>query len=335
VATLSVRLAPTLPAGLRAITNTAAIATATSGDALANNSALDVNDVSTRPVLDLGVMYDSNTPYPGKIITYTLRYTNTSAMDTTGAVITTTRPAWPGSTSPGWTQNGTADLYSIGNLAAGQSGGVTYVVTLPMTFTLNMNAFSQTFIIQDGGPGGLAKAEDQSMAFIGVPDLVIDQVIVPPATQANRPFTSTVVVRNAGLGRACNPSNCGGFYLDTFVDPATPPPSYPFVTYGLPTIPITTTIAAGQVLTITVPNISYTATQKRILYFKVDNYGCPGTTCLPVGSKGGLVPEYNEGNNVSGPIALTKFTVRLPLILNRPIALTNFAVRLPLILKNR
>jgi hypothetical protein len=159
-------------------------------------------------------------------------------------------------------------------------------------------------------------ATDQS-ALIGVPDLVIDRVNVPPATVANRPFTVTVVIRNAGLGRACNPSNCGGFYLDTFVDPAAPPPSYPFVSYGSPTIPIITTIAAGQVLTVTVPNISYTTTQKRILYFKVDNYGCPGVTCLPVGSKGGLVPEYNEGNNVSGPIALPTITVRLPLILRK------------------
>ena len=50
--TISARLAPTLPAGLRAITNTAAISTSTGGDALTNNIAQDVNDISTRPVLE-------------------------------------------------------------------------------------------------------------------------------------------------------------------------------------------------------------------------------------------------------------------------------------------
>ena len=312
--TISVRLAPTLPAGLRVITNTAAITTTTGGDALENNSALDVNTISTRPVLDLGVIYDSSTPYPGKIITYTLRYTNTSAMDTIGVVITTTRALWLDSTPPDWTQDGATDLYTIDNLTAGQSGSVTYEVTLPETFAQDMNAYRQIFFMRDGGPGGLPAAQADSTTFIGVPDLVIDQVIVPPAILPNRPFTVTVVIRNAGLGRACNPSNCGGFYLDTFIDPTAPPPSYPFVSYGSPLTPIFTTLAAGQVLAVNVTNISFTPTQNRILYFKVDNYGCPGTSCLPVGSQGGLVPEYDEQNNVIGPIALTSFTVHLPLI---------------------
>ncbi len=187
-------------------------------------------------------------------------------------------------------------------------------MTLPETFAQDMNAYRQIFFMRDGGPGGLPAAQADSTTFIGVPDLVIDQVIVPPAILPNRPFTVTVVIRNAGLGRACNPSNCGGFYLDTFIDPTAPPPSYPFVSYGSPLTPIFTTLAAGQVLAVNVTNISFTPTQNRILYFKVDNYGCPGTSCLPVGSQGGLVPEYDEQNNVIGPIALTSFTVHLPLI---------------------
>jgi hypothetical protein len=313
--TLSARLAITLSAGLRAITNTAAIATSTSGDAPENNGAQDVDNISTRPALSLTVAYDASTPYPGKLITYTLRYTNTSAMDTIGVVITTTRPTWLGSPPAGWTPNSTTDQRSIGDLAAGQSGSVTYALTLPVTYTLDMNAFTLTFMIQDGGPGGLPVAQDSKTTFIGVPDLSIAQVIIPPAIAPGQKFTATVIIRNGGLGRACNPSNCGGFYLDTFLDPATPPPSYPFVTYGSPIIPITTTIAAGQVLTVNVQNLSFASTQKPILYFKVDNYGCPGSTCLPVGSKGGLVPEYNEDNNVSDRITSANYAVHLPIIL--------------------
>ena len=119
--TISVRLASTLPAGLRAITNTTGIATTTSGDVPGNNRAQDVDDISTRPVLVLDPKYDSRMPYPGKVITYTLRYTNTSAIDTIGVVITATRSAGLTGTPPGWTKVGPSDVRSIGNLAAGRT----------------------------------------------------------------------------------------------------------------------------------------------------------------------------------------------------------------------
>jgi len=315
--TISVRLTPTLPAGLRAITNTAAIATATGGDGLANNMAQDVNDISTRPALDLDVNYNSSTPYPGKVITYTLHYTNTSAMDTIGVVITTTRPSWLASTPPGWTPNSVNDQHWIGDLPAGQSGSVTYVLTLPVTFTLDMHAFVLTFMIQDGGPGGLPIAQDSSTAFIGVPDLSIAQVIVPPSIVSGQKFTATLIISNTGLGRACNPSNCGGFYLDAFIDPATPPQSYPYVSDGYPYV-IVPPIAAGTSITVAVPNLVFTPAQQPRLYFKIDNFNCspPNGTdpCLPSHSLGGLVPEYNESNNVIGPISLSGFKVYLPLI---------------------
>ncbi|HSD84700.1 MAG TPA: hypothetical protein VLG46_12610, partial [Anaerolineae bacterium] len=317
-ATLSGRLASTLPPGLRAITNTAAIATTTSGDMLENNEAADVNDISTRPELNLDPVYDAGTPYPGKAITYTLHYTNVSAMDTIGVVITVTRPSWRASSPLGWTPNSDTDTYWIGNLAAGQSGSVTYALTLPVTYTLDMNAFVLTFFVQDGGPGGLTIAQDQSTTVIGVPDLIIDRVTLPQATLPNRPFTATVVIRNAGLGRACNPSNCGGFYLDAFINPLVAPPSYPYQGDGNFYFPITTSIAAGQVMTFNFKALVYTTT-RAALYFKVDNFNCspPDHTdpCLPSHSLGGLVPEYNEQNNVSGPIRPAGFALYLPLIM--------------------
>jgi uncharacterized repeat protein (TIGR01451 family) len=315
VVTVSVRMSPTLPAGLRAITNTAAIRTTTLGDDTGNNSAQDVNVISTVPTLALSPFYDSGTPYPGKVITYTLRYTNTSAIDTTGVVISVARPSWLTSTPFGWIPNSTTDLSFIGNLAAGQSGSVTYVLTLPVPYTLDMSAFILPFIIQDDGPGGLPPAQAPGTTFIGVPDLSITQVIVPHAIVPGKTFTATVVISNGGTGRACNPNavSCSGFYLDAFVDPATPPTSYPFQGYGDPFTGVPP-INAGSSITVLVPNIVFTTTQEPRLYFKVDNYGCPGTTCLPIGSQGGLVPEYNEYNNVAGPISLSRFVVYLPLL---------------------
>jgi uncharacterized repeat protein (TIGR01451 family) len=317
--TISARLASTLPAGLRVITNTAAIRTSTAGDGLANNTASDVNNISTHPVLDLRVNYDSGTPYPGKVITYTLRYTNTSAMDTIGVVITTTRPAWLAGPPNGWSGNNGIDLYPIGNLAAGQGGLVTYVITLPLTYTLDMNAFSANFIIQDGGPGGLPIASHTDATLIGVPDLSITQVIVPPAVVPGQKFSATLVIRNNGLGQACNPKavNCSGFYVDAFINPATPPPSYPFQRYGDPYAGVPPITAGGSV-TVVVPNLVVTSTQHSILYFKIDNFDCNPSDhsdpCLPSHSSGGLVPEYDETNNVAGPISPASNKIYLPFV---------------------
>ena len=315
--TVSVRVASPLPAGLRFITNTASITTTTPGDASVNNLAEDVDAIATRPTLGLSVAYDSSTPYPGKVITYTLRYTNTSAMNTTGVEITTTRSAFISGTPPGWTPLGGIDLYSIGALAAGQSGSITYLITLPPTFTVAMNAFTMTFLLQDNGPGGWPVAQAQVVPVIGVPDLSIERVIVPAAVVAGQKFTATVVVHNTGLGRACNPSNCGGFWIDAFVDPLVPPLSYPYKGDGNYFIS-TTALDAGEVITFNMSNIMYGINQDPVVYFKVDNFNCSPTNgadpCLPSHSLGGLVPESNEYNNVSDPIVLSSYQVYIPLV---------------------
>ena len=279
-----------------------------------------MNDISTRPILDLGENHDSITPYPGKVITYTLRYTNTSDMDTTGVVITTTWPAWLTSAPPGWTRSGAADVRPIGDLAARQNGSVSYVVTLPATYTLDMRAFIATFFIQDDGPGGLPKAHDQSTAFVGVPDLSIAQVIVPHSVAPGQKFTATVVISNGGLGVACNPKApiCGMFALDVFIAPTDPPQSYPFGHYGdkYTGVPV---LGPGLSATVTISNIQFALDQPPHLYFKVDNWDCSiGDPCLPSGSQGGQVPEYNEGNNLyphdGHPFIVPRYAVYLPLI---------------------
>jgi hypothetical protein len=104
--------------------------------------------------------------------------------------------------------------------------------------------------------------------------------------------------------------------VDAFIDPAVPPPSYPFHGYGDPYASVTS-IAAGQAVTVVVANLVVTQSQRAILYFKIDNFDCSpanGTDpCLPSHSLGGLVPEFNESNNVAGPILLHSYKVYLPL----------------------
>jgi uncharacterized repeat protein (TIGR01451 family) len=281
-----------------------------------NNRTQDVDGISTVPDLDLGVSYDRRTPYPGKVITYTLRYTNTSAMDTIGVVITATRSAGLTGTPPGWTKSGPSDWRSIGNLAAGKNGSVTYVLKLPSTYTPAMRAFTVTFTIQDGGPGGLPKAQDQKTPLIGVPDLSITRVIVPSVV-AGQKFTATVIISNGGLGVACNPKYpvvCGPFAIDIFIAPRNPPKSYPFGGYGDTFTPVPV-LSPGQVTTVTFRNLQFAPNQTHLLYFKVDNWDCADEDpCLPSGSQGGQVPEYDESNNVFPPPR-----VYLPLVQkNRP-----------------
>jgi uncharacterized repeat protein (TIGR01451 family) len=315
VVTLSIRVNSPLPAGVRAITNTAFIRTATSGDNPADNSAQDVDGISTVPTLALTPLYDGSTPYPGKTITYTLRYTNTSLMDTTGVVISTTRSPYVSAIPTGWSFINGDDIYTVNNLAAGQSGVITYIVVLTSTFTPDMNAFANTFLIRDNGPGGLPPASQSAPTTVGVPDLIIESVQVPAATPPNRPFTATLTIRNIGLGRACNPNLpvCGQTWADAFVAPITLPLSYPFNGYGdsYARVP---QIDPGQIATVYITNIVLLVAQQPIVYFKVDNYACPGTTCLPPGSQGGLVPESNEYNNVTGPVLVPRYAVYLPLI---------------------
>jgi uncharacterized repeat protein (TIGR01451 family) len=105
VVTLSVEVSGTLPAGLRNITATALITTTTPTVELFGNSSQDVDAITTSPILTLTVDYDSSVPVEGKIITYTLTYTNTSRMDTTGVVFTVTRSPYATQASTSWQAN--------------------------------------------------------------------------------------------------------------------------------------------------------------------------------------------------------------------------------------
>jgi uncharacterized repeat protein (TIGR01451 family) len=308
--TLTMRVNPTLPAGLRMITNTASISTGTAGDDPGNNLAIDADPISTVPTFALNVAFDATTPFPGKIITHTLRYTNTSAMDTTGVVISVTRSPYVTRVSP-------SDIFNVGNLAAGASDMVTYVVRLPITYTTVMTSFINIFTIHDDAPGGLPIATRINTATLGVPDLVIENVTFSPsAVIPGKEFTATVTVRNVGTGRACNPKAqpCGSFAIDAFISPAVPPPSVGFNGYG-EAFAYVAPLAAGQSIGVKIANLVFTANQRPTLYFKVDNWDCvAGDPCLPSHSSGGLVPEYDETNNVAGPITAPGFRTYLPYV---------------------
>ncbi|HZY41979.1 MAG TPA: hypothetical protein VFF59_08260, partial [Anaerolineae bacterium] len=70
----------------------------------------------------------------------------------------------------------------------------------------------------------------------------------------------------------------------------------------------------GEITAVVFPNLSFTFNQQPILYFKIDNYACPVSTCAPSSGLRGLVPESNEENNVFGPVTVPRFKVYLPLV---------------------
>jgi len=315
--TLSVRVSPTLPAGLRAITNTARIRTTTPGDNPSDNFAQDVNAINTVPVLAIDVNFDSMGPYQGKVITHTIRYTNAAAIDTTGVIVTATKSPYVTYIPNGWNaQGGNSYTSDVGNLGAYQSGVLTFIVSLPLTFTPEMTAFVNTFAIADDGPGGNAVATGAYTATVGVPDLVIDSVFIqPPSVVPGQRFTATVVISNVGQGAARWPVNGAGTAVDVFVDPATPPPSSGFLSYSpyYSTIPA---VGPGLTTAATITGLFFAQGQDFVLYVKVDNWDCRDLPpCTPADADHGLVPESDETNNVLGPFVVPSHRVYIPIVL--------------------
>jgi len=183
-----------------------------------------------------------------------------------------------------------------------------------------MNAFTNTFSIRDNGPGGLSIAGATQNTTLGVPDLIVESVTFSPSTiAAGQKFTATIVVRNEGLGRACNPKSpvCGSFSVDAFIDPPSAPSSFPFSgSYG-DAFAYISPLNPGLTATVKIPNLSFTAEQDFILYFKVDNWDCNdgSNPCVPIGAQHGLVPESDEYNNVLGPVDVSSNLIYIPALL--------------------
>lgn len=313
-ATVVVTVNNPLPAGLRWITNTAGIHTTTEGDPTGDNFTQDVDNIATVPVLVTSVTFDTKTPWPTKIITYTIRYTNTSAMHTTGVVLTATRA--PSATflggSPGWDHEGGGNYtLEVGNLNAGISGTKTFVIQLPPVFD-SLPAIYNDFGIHDDGPGGLPIAFHHQPTQLGIPDLIIENVVTSPSPMG---FGVTLTIRNIGTGIACNPGTggCTGYYVDAFLPPLPAPESANFSGYGQ-LFTVVSALAPGASVQVSINNITFNSGSDTTVYFKVDNYKCEDGGCSPPSATHGLVPESNEGNNVYGPFNPVNYGAYLPVI---------------------
>jgi uncharacterized repeat protein (TIGR01451 family) len=299
----------------------AIISTVTSGDLPEGNSAQDPDDIVTRPDLVVVAGYQDIMPFPGKQLTYTLDYSNEGHMGATGVAVTATLPshaAFQENTSdPGWVAHGNGRYrFEAGDLSLNEGGELLLVVTLTTNhFTTAMTNFDASFEI-----GSVLEGRRIFVAPLGVPNLVIESVVSDPQIFGGQSGYLTITVRNTGTGPSCgvyNPIGCTTFALDIWLDPDTPPQSYPIEEFGH-CFDFVSPIPPGGTETVDIfftsryggeAGLCGTATFKEI-WLKADNWD-PNTPPNPDGF--GLVPEFNEYDNVYGPFTLD-YDIYLPLL---------------------
>jgi uncharacterized repeat protein (TIGR01451 family) len=315
---LFVKVPDPLPAGARSIRTTAVIDADRPDGVRESYNADDEDDIATRPDLVVTAPYEDTMPWPGKRVTYAVTYNNRGHIASTGVELEAIKPAYtafrPGASDSCWVPQGD-DRFSchLDELDYGERGGAVFVVALPDTaFTLDTTDFDATFTIQDDGRSGEdGKPEDNTFsAPLGVPNLKVAGVVAELPIWAGKSGRLIVSVLNDGSGPACgvyNPYGCTGFALDLFLDPATPPVSYPIEGYGDCYVfvdPVVPGLSQTAVITFTsdpalLNRSGYCAARMlEGIWLKVDNWD-PAQPPYP--AEFGLVPESNEGDNVLGP----------------------------------
>jgi len=226
--------------------------------------------------------------------------------------------AWSSSETDNTASVAWGDLSKDGDLdlAVGNTRRmVAFIVSHPPEPQISAPEFNTPFTIAaGGGAGGDANPDDNTTSvYIGVPDLVVADWTIKPkpgSLQVNVPVTFNVTLMNQGTGWALNPdvrTGMAGLWIDVFIAPVA---SYPWERYsekglfaGMPAL----APGATHALTLTHGGFSEEEIQEiHSFYVKVDNH-----ELYPYG----LVPEFNEMNNLGEPIDPWLARMYLPLIL--------------------
>jgi LPXTG-site transpeptidase (sortase) family protein len=164
--TFAVTVNATLPAGVTQVDNTASIAddgTNGSDPTPGNNTDDDQTPVDATP--DLTITKDDGgvSTSPGGTVAYLLVYENVGNQDATGVVISDTVPLYttfnPAVSTAGWVcvpnnNAGSTCTISIGALAVGGSGSVTFAVTIESPLTAGVDEIDNLAEITDDGTNG-------------------------------------------------------------------------------------------------------------------------------------------------------------------------------------
>jgi len=249
-------------------------------------------------------------------MTYTVTYGNAGQhMDAENVIITTILPTNTAYIGNGWqSSNGQTYTHTVGYLPAGSTGHtLTFTVAYPDESQIGVPEFNTPFTITTSGSVSrdINLGDNITYAYVGVPDLVVvDFTIEPRPPKPNEPVTFTIKLRNQGTGWALNPDvypGRAGFYVDIFFASIA---SYPYIRDGdIYVIPPALAPGAEGTFSFTY-NDGFDEQNNQPFYVKADNHAL---------YLYGLVPEFNEMNNVAGPVYLLPYHVYLPVALkNHP-----------------
>lgn len=152
-----------------------------------NNGDSDTTPVVAQPDLQLVKDDGGITAQAGDTIVYTLSYTNVGNQDAVGVVISETVPAdsvfAPASSSAGWScapdnNPGSSCSLSIGAVAAGANGSVSFAVTVDNPLAAGVDQIANSASITDDGSNGPDptpgdNSDSDTTPVDAVPDLVI------------------------------------------------------------------------------------------------------------------------------------------------------------------
>ena len=153
----------------------------------------------------------------GSLRTYTLGYANAGNVAASGSQISETVPVHAtfvaGSSSPGWScadgaAAGTACAFTLGSVAAGGSGSVTFAVRVVDPLPAGATTITNTATIADDGTHGVDPTPGNNSATdidaIPQADLSLAKVVDIARPGANQVVTFTVTLRNDGPDSATN-----------------------------------------------------------------------------------------------------------------------------------
>ncbi|MFW6012194.1 MAG: IPTL-CTERM sorting domain-containing protein [bacterium] len=219
-ATFATTVAPTIPAGVDQLVNTATISDdGRSGDDLtpADNQATDTTPLAARPDLRLSKDDGGVTLNPGQSVAYTLTFDNVGSQGASGVLLRETVPDHstfdPDRSSPGWNCSpsaggpGATCTLDVGSLAAGASASTAFAVTVADTLSAGVDQLLNVATIEDDGTNGDDPTPANNRAsdttpIAAAPDLTVRKNDGGAVAQPGEVLLYTIDYSNAGTQTA-------------------------------------------------------------------------------------------------------------------------------------
>ncbi len=195
--TVTVQLDAVFPNGTTTVTNTASASSANAGTVGSNPVT---TTVSAAPSLSVTKAVDLTTASPGQQLTYTLSYANSGNADATGVVLSDALPAHTSfvSASDGGGFDGATVRWSLGTLAPGASGSVTFTARLDTVFPAGQTTVTNSAVLNSGESGPVSSNEVVTVVTAN-PRLAITKVLAS-TTRKEVTVLNTASVASAQTG---------------------------------------------------------------------------------------------------------------------------------------